>query len=112
VGGGGSNMAGMGGTSLAGSGQGGTASGGGAAGSGGGVAGAAGAGTAGTGGMGTGGMGTGGMGTSPLAPITDYKAMGPFAVTVEKNTGPNAGYTVFRPTMLGQNGLMHAPIVF
>lgn len=67
---------------------------------------------AGAGGASAGAAGSGGMGTSPLAPITDYKAMGPFAVTTDKMVGPNAAYTVFRPSTLGQNGLLHAPIIF
>ena len=98
---------GMGGTSSAGSSQGGTSSGGGGTATAGGPAG----GTAGaSAGAGTG--GTGGSPTSPLPPITDYKAAGPFATTVEKNVGPGSAYTVFRPATLGQNGFLHAPIIF
>jgi hypothetical protein len=63
-----------------------------------------------TGGGGSG--GTTGGGGSTLPPITDYSAKGPFATTVEKNVGPSNGYTVFRPTTLGENGFRHAPIVF
>ena len=109
---GGTNVAGPGGASSAGGGQGGTPNGG--AGTGGVTAGAGGA-TAGAGGAGTAGAGTagtGGMGTSPLPPITDYKAMGPFAVTIDKSVGPSAAYTVWRPSTLGQNGFLHAPIIF
>ncbi len=76
-------------------------------------------GVTGTGGVRTGGAaGTsggavnGGAGGSPLPPITDYKQSGPFATTVDRNVGPNGGYTVFRPSTLGQNGFLHAPIVF
>ena len=49
---------------------------------------------------------------SVLPPITDYSAKGPFKTIVEKNVGPNNGYTVFRPDPLGENGFLHAPIVF
>jgi hypothetical protein len=49
---------------------------------------------------------------STLPPITDYSVKGPFATKVETNVGPNNGYTVFRPDPLGQNGFLHAPIVF
>lgn len=38
--------------------------------------------------------------------------MGPFSTTIDRNTGPNGSYTIFRPQMLGQNGFLHAPIVF
>lgn len=47
-----------------------------------------------------------------LPPITDYSVKGPFKTVVEKNVGPNNGYTVFRPDPLGENGFLHAPIVF
>ena len=79
---------------------------------------AAGASTGGAGG--TGGIaGTGGMagssgsgGGSALPPITDYKAMGPFTVTKDEGAGPGGGYTVFRPSTLGEKGFLHAPIIF
>ena len=85
---------------------------GGAAGSGGvgGIAGEAGASGGKAGAGGTSGAGAGGGPTLP--PITDYSAMGPFATTIDRNTGPNASFTIFRPQMLGQNGFLHAPIVF
>lgn len=102
-----SSMAGTGGVSTtAGTSQGGTAAGGGGGGGmGGGV-------TAGTGGASGGAAGSGSGGTSTLPPVTDYKAAGPFATTVDKSVGPGGAYTVFRPTMLGQNGFKHAPIIF
>jgi hypothetical protein len=117
VGGSGANMAGLGGTSSAGNSQGGTpnggsSSGGATAGAGGASAGTGGAGTAGAGTGGTGTAGAGGMGTSPLPPITDYKATGPYTVTIDKNVGPSTAYTVYRPSTLGQNGFLHAPIIF
>lgn len=49
---------------------------------------------------------------SPLAPISDYSAMGPFPVTTQTNTGPDGSYTIIRPRTLGENGLLHAPIIF
>lgn len=47
-----------------------------------------------------------------LPPITDYTASGPFDTIMETNQGPGGGYTVFRPTTLGEDGFLHAPIVF
>lgn len=65
------------------------------------------------GGAGNGGMaGSGAAGGPTLPPVTDYKAAGPFPTTVEKNQGPGKAYTVYRPTTLGQNGFLHAPIIF
>ncbi|WP_437326520.1 poly(ethylene terephthalate) hydrolase family protein [Sorangium sp. So ce381] len=75
-------------------------------------AGAGGAGDGGTGGAGDGGAGAGGAGGSPLPPITDYSAEGPFATTVERNAGPSGNHTIFRPERLGENGFLHAPISF
>ncbi|MBN1759620.1 MAG: hypothetical protein JW863_14935 [Chitinispirillaceae bacterium] len=46
-----------------------------------------------------------------LPPITDYSSIGPFE-TVEEKGGPNNIYTIFRPKTLGENGFIHAPIVF
>jgi hypothetical protein len=106
MGGAGGEMGGSGGSGVSGSG-----------GSGAGVAGAGGSagsmgGKAGAGGKASAG-GTGGSAGGPtLPPITDYKSMGPFTTTVDRNTGPNGMYTVFRPQTLGQNGFLHAPIVF
>jgi hypothetical protein len=54
----------------------------------------------------------GSAGASPLPPITDYKAMGPFATTVDEGVGPGEAYTVFRPSKLGDGGFVHAPIIF
>lgn len=111
-------------TSIAGAGMGGQSTVGGTGGSGAGIAGssapggspaAAGASTGGTGGGGGGGGGAGGGGSgggSALPPVTDYKAMGPFMVTVDKGTGPGEAYTVFRPSTLGEKGFLHAPIIF
>ena len=45
---------------------------------------------------------------SKLPPITDYSAKGPFATKAETTSG----YSIFRPDPLGQNGFLHAPIVF
>ena len=64
------------------------------------------------GGRGGTGPGSAGSGGSPLAPVTDYSAVGPFATTTERNVGPNQGYTIFRPQTLGANGFLHAPIIF
>jgi hypothetical protein len=89
---GGTDQAGSGGASTGGSSAGGTASGGQAA-AGGDAA-------------------TGGAGGSPLPPTTDYSAPGPFETTTDANAGPNGVYTVFRPKTLGENGFLHAPIVF
>jgi hypothetical protein len=52
------------------------------------------------------------MGGSPLPPVTDYSAPGPFQTTTDRNVGPGGTYTVFRPQTLGQNGFLHAPIIF
>jgi dienelactone hydrolase len=49
---------------------------------------------------------------SPLPPITDYSALGPFATVVEANVGPNGNYTIFRPDPLGKDGFLHAPIIY
>lgn len=71
---------------------------------------------------GSGGMGgTGGANTTDttssttgpmLPPITDYSAAGPFSTTQDNGVGPNGAYTVIRPETLGENGFLHAPIVF
>jgi dienelactone hydrolase len=50
---------------------------------------------------------------SPLPPITDYTALaGPFATTTENNTGPDKKSVIYRPKTLGENGFLHAPIIF
>ncbi|AUX40469.1 hypothetical protein SOCE26_018700 [Sorangium cellulosum] len=67
---------------------------------------------AGSGGAGDGGAGAGGAGGSPLPPITDYSAEGPFATTVERGSGPSGNHTIFRPERLGEDGFLHAPIIF
>jgi hypothetical protein len=56
--------------------------------------------------------GTGAAGGPSLPPVTDYKAAGPFPTTVDKNVGPGNAYTVYRPSTLGQDGFLHAPIIF
>jgi hypothetical protein len=71
----------------------------------------------GTAGRATGGTpGTGGAGglacASTLAAVTDYSAAGPFATTTENNTGPDAKSVIYRPRTLGENGFLHAPIIF
>ena len=54
----------------------------------------------------------GAAGGPTLPPVTDYRATGPFPTTVESKVGPGNAYTVYRPSMLGQNGFLHAPIIF
>jgi dienelactone hydrolase len=49
---------------------------------------------------------------SPLPPVSDYSAFGPFATLVEGNTGPDGTYTIVRPETLGKDGFRHAPIIF
>lgn len=87
----------------------------------GGVAGNAAAGSGGGGESGTGGMGgsvAGGMGGSgggvstghcseTLPPMSDYSQNGPYATTTMDGTGPDGKYTVYQPSMLGQNGFKH-----
>jgi hypothetical protein len=91
---------------------------------GGGAAGAAGSGGAGNGGSGmagsagsggaggAAGSGVSGAGGSPLAPVQDYSAPGPFPTTTQNNTGPDGTYTIIRPMTLGANGFLHSPITF
>jgi dienelactone hydrolase len=69
-------------------------------------------GASGAGGRGGAGGSMAGAGGSPLPPTTDYSMPGPFPTTTDKNVGPNNGYTVYRPQTLGQNGFLHAPIIF
>jgi hypothetical protein len=76
----------------------------------GGAAGAGGAPTAGAGG--SGGSVGGGAGGSPLAPVSDYSAPGPFKTSTQAGTGPDGTYTVIRPATLGEKGFLHAPITF
>ncbi|HMA91303.1 MAG TPA: dienelactone hydrolase family protein, partial [Polyangiaceae bacterium] len=50
---------------------------------------------------------------SPLPPVTDYTALaGPFPTTAENNTGPDNKTVIYRPKTLGENGFLHAPIIF
>jgi len=73
-------------------------------------------GTGGQPGTGGGGGGAGGGGSlacaSTLPAATDYSAAGPFATTTENNTGPDGKSVVYRPRTLGENGFLHAPIIF
>jgi hypothetical protein len=79
----------------------------------GGDAGQAGGGAGGPGPGGAGGhAGSSGAAGSPLPPVTDYSAPGPFPTTTDRNVGPGSAFTVFRPQTLGQNGFLHAPIIF
>lgn len=55
---------------------------------------------------------SGGAGGSPLPPTTDYSAPGPFTTTTDRSTGPDGQCTIFRPQTLGEDGFLHAPIVF
>jgi hypothetical protein len=80
-------------------------------GGGGGSGGTADAGAGGTALAGAGGNG-GSSGGPTLPPITNYSDKGPFATTTQANVGPGEKYTVFRPEPLGQNGFLHAPIIF
>lgn len=70
-----------------------------------------GTGTPGTGGA-AGGTGTGSACASTLPAVTDYSAAGPFATTTESKTGPDGQCTIYRPKTLGENGFLHAPIIF
>jgi dienelactone hydrolase len=49
---------------------------------------------------------------SPLPPITDYSKEGPFKTTVVSNSGPAGKHMIIRPEPLGENGFLHAPIIF
>lgn len=50
---------------------------------------------------------------STLPAVTDYSALaGPFATTTESKTGPDGQCVIYRPKTLGENGFLHAPIVF
>lgn len=55
---------------------------------------------------------SGGSGGPSLPPTNDYADDGPFETTIDRNVGPGGGYTVFRPSTLGENGFLHAPIIF
>lgn len=84
-----------------------------------GIGGAAGGGGDATGGVGgtaggSGGAsaGQGGSGGSPLPPVTDYAAPGPFTTKAEGGMGPEGKYRIVRPEKLGENGFLHAPIMF
>jgi hypothetical protein len=56
--------------------------------------------------------GSSSSGGSTLPPTSDYSAPGPFATTTDSNVGPGGKCTVFRPKTLGEDGFLHAPIVF
>ena len=47
-----------------------------------------------------------------MPPTDDYSDFGPFETTSEGNTGPDGTYTIVRPETLGENGFLHAPIIF
>jgi dienelactone hydrolase len=49
---------------------------------------------------------------SPLPPTDDYSDFGPFATVSADNTGPDGTYTIVRPETLGEDGFLHAPIIF
>lgn len=49
---------------------------------------------------------------SRLPPTNDYSDFGPFATVSEDNTGPDGTYTIVRPDTLGEDGFLHAPIIF
>lgn len=100
-----------GGTAMGGAGAGGTAGSGGLGDGGSATAGKGGSGGAG-GASGAAGNGMSGAGGSPLAPVSDYAAPGPFGTSTENNTGPDGSYTIIRPMTLGANGFLHAPITF
>lgn len=109
-GGSGNAGAGNGGAGNGGSENGGNAGFGGSATGGAGAAGASGA----SGASGGGAAGGGGMaGAGPtLPPVDDYADEGPFDTVVEEDVGPDDGYTVVRPQTLGEDGFLHAPIIF
>lgn len=48
--------------------------------------------------------------TGTFPPVSDLAAAGPYAVTTLEKTGPNANYTVFRPTELAPGGVLN-PVV-
>jgi dienelactone hydrolase len=57
--------------------------------------------------------GAGQVCASTLPAITDYTVLaGPFPTTSETKTGPDGQCVIYRPKTLGENGFMHAPIVF
>ncbi len=47
-----------------------------------------------------------------LPPIDDYSETGPFTTSVDTGVGPDSAYTVYRPETLGEDGFLHAPIIF
>jgi len=49
---------------------------------------------------------------SPLPPTDDYSDFGPFEATTEGDTGPDGTYTIVRPETLGEDGFLHAPLIF
>lgn len=60
---------------------------------------------------GSGGSGSGGGGPT-LPPTDNYSEPGPYETTVDSEVGPNEAYTVYRPSTLGEEGFLHAPIIF
>lgn len=63
-----------------------------------------------SGGAASGGTGSGGGPTLP--PTDDYSEPGPFETTSDSGVGPGGAYKVFRPATLGEDGFLHAPIIF
>ena len=51
-------------------------------------------------------------GASPLPPTDNYSDFGPYTTITEGNTGPDGTYMIVRPETLGEDGFMHAPIIF
>jgi hypothetical protein len=49
---------------------------------------------------------------SPLPPTDNYADFGPFETISVDNTGPDGTYTIVRPETLGEDGFLHAPIIF
>jgi dienelactone hydrolase len=49
---------------------------------------------------------------SPLPPTGDYSDFGPFETTTEDQTGPDGTYTIVRPETMGEDGFLHAPVIF
>ena len=47
-----------------------------------------------------------------LPPTDDYDTDGPFDVVSETNVGPGGNYMIFRPDPLGEDGFLHAPVIY
>ena len=57
-------------------------------------------------------MAGGGPMLPPIDDLEDYANEGPFETVIEEDVGPNDDYTVVRPQTLGDDGFLHAPIIF